>query len=347
MPQPLHTSLGSPRFVCLCAANFLVHLSLFAVLPQWVWMATRSEGTAAAWLLPMFFLGMALPGAAGARMLERYSRKGVCLRSTAALCAVSLLSLLLMPKGFAVLPLLLLQGAAYGLLQMSLGSTLVNDILPSPLRSRGDAAYAWAGRSAIAIGLLSGTLASKLLPTAQGVGFTLVPAALAFLLVAQTQIPVKAPVRTPLFSLDRFFLPSLAPFFLTLAAAPAALGCYAAADTTAEAYALLAAGQLAAIPFTRLLGKTRHAAAMLAGAGYLLLGASAVVFFQAGSAASHGCALSAIFCGAGAATLSHAHLIYMLRRADHCQRGTVQNSYLLFWWLSFAAGFALTLWHAA
>ncbi len=343
MQQQLHTTLGSPRFVCLCAANFLVHLSLFAVLPQWVWMATRSDGSAAAWLMPAFFFGMALPGAAGARMLERYSRKGVCLRSTAALCGVSLLSLLLSPKGFAVLPLLLLQGAAYGLLQMSLGSTLVNDILPSPLRSRGDAAYAWAGRSAIAIGLLAGTLASKLLPTAHGVGLTLVPAALAFLLVAQTQIPVKAPVRTPLLSLDRFFLPSLAPFFLTLAAAPVALGYYAAADTTAEAYALLAAGQLAAIPVTRLFGKTRRAAAVLACAGYALLAASAVLFFQTGNTAGYGCGLSALLCGAGAASVSHAHLIYMLRRADHCQRGTVQNSYLLFWWLSFAASFSLSL----
>ncbi len=341
MSQPLHSTLGSPRFVCLCAASCLMHLSLFALLPQWVWMA--GHGSAAAACVPLaFFAGMVLPGPAAASTLERHSRKTVCLRSIAVLCAVPLLALLLLPAGAAVLPLVLLQGVAYGLMQISLGSTLVNDILPSSLRGRGDSAYAWAGRAAVAAGLLAGTLESKLLPTPQAVGFTLIPAIAALLLVAQTQIPVKAPVHMPRLSLDRFLLPSRLPLLLSFAAAPATIGAFAAADdTTAAMYALLFLGTLAAVPATRLALRKRWGLYATLAVGYAALAAGWTLALTDNTCEGTHYGAAALLCGAGAAAVSHAHLIYMLQHADHCQRGTAQNTYTLMWWLAFSAVFAL------
>lgn len=105
----------------------------------------------------------------------------------------------------SLLAIQLLQGVAYGVSQTALGTTLVNDTLLSRQRNKGDIIYGWAGRIGIPLGLFLGYGLSLGLPVPQAYFWALIPCALSFVLVAQTVVPIKAPVKVPLLTFDRFF----------------------------------------------------------------------------------------------------------------------------------------------
>ena len=339
MPSTSHSRLNGPRFIKLCVANWLLYLYVFSMpaLLDAGFMQSGAGHAPTGWAVCAFALGMVLPGPLGAWLMEQRSRKGVFLRS--------MLLLGLLPTwGYANLPLPLwgivlhgLQGVAFGMAQTALGTTLVNDLLPSSQRSQGDARYAWAGRLGIPMGLVCGLLLAHIAPLPAAFWWALLPCALSFLLVAQTSIPVKAPVRVPLFTLDRFFWPGSWRLSLTLFAAPWLLGRLVGT----EGYGLLpccaiAAGTLTAFILQRLLCSTLSHTLSVSLCYILLLPALLCTTSDSEAQLLAG----SFLIGFGVSEVSSRHLSCWVKQAEHCQRGTAQNTYILSWRISFALGFA-------
>lgn len=339
MDSSVRNGLQGARFRCLCAANFFLHLYVYLLIPL---LSARlgqfGAGVApVAWAVAAFALGMALPGPFAARLMERRSRKSVCLGAVAVLgfCATPAYVRAAAPVHFVLL--YGLQGVAFGLAQTALGTTLVNDVLPSRERDRGDVCYAWAGRVGIPLGVMLGLLLVRFVPMPQAWWWTLLPCTFAFLLVGQTPVPLKAPVSVPWVTWDRFLLPHTLPLSFTLFAAPFVLGGLVAAQGI-KGMTCLAAGCAAACLF-RMEDRLRagRRAALAVGYTLLLLG-------LAGMAFSDGMGwgwLPLFFAGWGVASVSAAHLKHWLVLSDHCQRGTAQNTYMLSWRAGFACGFCV------
>lgn len=337
-----HSRLQGSRFLCLCCSNWFLNVFIWALVPL---MAARTGtvplyGRGVSFSVLLFAVMMFVPGPCCAWLLEWRSRKTVYLKSLLVMAVLALLGLAGGP-GYQVVAFAL-AGLGYGVAQTALGSTLVNDVLTSPYRNKGDIVYAWAGRLGLPAGLALGTFLPRLMALGHAWLCAFVACAVAFILVAQTPVPVKAPVRMPLFTCDRFILPRTLPLVLSLCSASFVLGvAVARAGTDLRALACLGGGFLAA--FLVQLCVRRHVSQLLAMAmGYalVLLGLASSLMPGLPCQADVAHALLAT----GAATVISRHLIDWVTQASHCQRGTAQHTCLLFSHLTFGAGFMAAVW---
>lgn len=339
MSTQVHNRLSSSRFINMCAANWFLHIFIFAIVPLLAVQVENLGGTPewTGYAVLAFAIGMVLPGPFGAHLMERRSRKEVFLK--AAIVAGPVVTLLGYMTGVysleSIVVLQLLQGMAFGVAQTALGTTLVNDILLSKQRNRGDIIYGWAGRLGIPLGLFFGYILLQTMTVDLAFWWTLVPCALAFLLVAQTTVPVKAPVKVPLMTLDRFFLPSSMHLGLSMFAAPWVFGRMAGLMSGAWPCLCLAFGVLAAF-LMQLFVRRRMGQRGIVSFAYLLI-LVALYMLSVNSFAIVSVAYGMLGLGVGA--VSSRHLMDWVTTAQHCQRGTAQNTYILTWRMAFSLGF--------
>ncbi len=209
MSTQIHYGLTGSRFINMCVANWFLHIYVYAIIPLLTCQVMRM-GQSEMWVgfgVLAFAVGMVLLGPFGAHLMERRSRKAIYLKALIVLGPLATVGYIYAADVRLLLGMQLLQGIAYGVSQTALGTTLVNDILLSRHRNKGDIIYGWAGRIGIPLGLFFGYGLSLALPMQQAYFWTLVPCALSFVLVAQTVVPIKAPVKVPILTFDRFFLP--------------------------------------------------------------------------------------------------------------------------------------------
>lgn len=346
MSTQVHNGLTGSRFINMCVANWFLHIYVFSIIPLLACQLS-ALGLATEWLgwgALAFALGMVLPGPFGAHMMERRSRKVIYLKALILLGPLATLGYVMNTNVYLLTALQLLQGAAYGASQTALGTTLVNDILLSKQRNKGDIIYGWAGRIGIPLGLFLGYLLSLSMPIKQAYWWALIPCAISFVLVAQTVVPVKAPVKVPLVTLDRFFLPESIPLGLSMFAAPWTLGRLAGGFPNnnswmlESAYLSLSLGVLLAFLF-QLLIRRKVGQRALVTLGYLLI-VVGILFINLPNCIIGNIGDLALGCGIGA--VSSRHLMDWVTQSVHCQRGTAQNTYILCWRWSFSLGLLCT-----
>lgn len=288
------------------------------------------------WAVLAFATGMFLPGPFGAYLMERCSRKRVALWSVFAMGFLALPVKYLQGWPACLVILYGLQGACFGLAQTALGSTLVNDVLLSKDRDRGDILYAWAGRLGIPLGLLAGMWMPAFSDVSQFSLFVLVPCVLAFLLIGQTSVPLKAPVPVPIASLDRFLLPRSLYLSLSLFAAPFVFGYMVARGGAVDALLfVIGFAAVYALQIFVCLPMGQRASISL-GYSFIILGLA--VISSHAPYLFHG--LSLFLIGSGVSVVSSRHLLQWIKLAEHCQRGTAQSTYMLSWRVAFSVGFA-------
>lgn len=337
MSTQRHKGILSSRFLTLCAANWFLHIYIYAMIPLAAVHTLHLGGTLlhTAWGVLAFSAGMFLPGPFGAHLMERRVRKSVFLKALLVLGPAVSVGYAFTTIKEVFLALQLVQGMAFGVAQTALGATLVNDVLHSSQRNRGDLLYGWAGRIGVPLGLFAGYVATFLVPFPDVFWWLLIPCALSFVLVAQTEIPVKAPVKVPLLTLDRFFLPKSLPLGLSLLAAPWAIGRMAGSQPDVTAFLALAAG-VAAACLVQYFVRHRVGQRTIVAQAYALIVAAMLLLSLVPSPLAS--LIAYALAGMGAGGVSSRHLMDWVCTSRHCQRGTAQNTYLLLWRLSFALG---------
>lgn len=340
MSTQVTSQLTSSRFANMCAANWFLHLYVFSMIPL-LYVQSRqlgADGTVVVWAVAAFAIGMVLPGPFGAHLMERRSRKQVFLKAMVAIGLLPTFGYVNVCNPEWIVVLHGFQGMAFGVAQTALGTTLVNDLLLSKERNAGDIIYAWAGRLGIPLGLALGFVLLQLFTLAHAYWWALAACGMAFLLVAQTPVPLKAPVKVPLLTCDRFFIPKSFPLVITMFAAPWAMGRVVGAGVDVTGCVCLTAGTLITF-LTHLLVRHRVGQNGAVSVGYTIL---MVAFALIGAPGLYTTYAAYVLLGIGMGTVSSRHLIGWLTSAEHCQRGTAQNTYMISWRMAFTLGFVFS-----
>lgn len=325
-------SMWTRDFTFLVMSNFFLYVAIYIllpVLPLWFHEGWGASYTDAAAVTASFALGMWIPGLVNNYLVDTFRRKNVCMISMILLAV----SVAMMPGAenlWVMLILRLIQGAFFQLVVMSTGATLVIDLAPSFHRDSSGSAFGWASK----LGMSFGVLVSLLMLTYLDldgeyyVNLSLILLSISLLMILPLKVKFHAPLDSPLLSLDRFFLPSAILRGIILALGAFILGALLAHVAEPWFFAAILIGVLAglALSFSPLQYRGRPLMAALGdfmlvvGLVFLLTPYNILTYF-----------LGSFLVSAGVSITSDVVCYCMASEADHCERGTANNTGRLFW----------------
>ena len=139
-------------------ANLLLSMAvtmLIPTLPIWLKETARLDNQQVGLVMGSFALGLFLPGAFCSYLVQQYRRNMVFLICVLLLAVTMTLPFFKLPALHVfslVLVWRILQGAAFGLAQMVLSSTLIIDTCESHQRTEANHSATWFGRFALSLG---------------------------------------------------------------------------------------------------------------------------------------------------------------------------------------------------
>ena len=298
-----------------------------------------------------FALGLYLLGAQCSWLVQRFRRNVVCMWAIVAMAVnVLLLGYFSLMASF---PIILLHrfclGAAFGLAQMVLSSTLIIDTCESHQRTEANYGAAWFSRFALSLGPVAG-LAVALLPADN----YLMPlkchlslmtpilfvsgivALISVLLISRVTFPFRTPEEgVSVASLDRFFLPSSLVLFLNLLLISTVVGLTLSLSLSLSFYALMMGGFLLALLAQRFVFSNAELKSEVITGLILLLAALLVLLVYPFSL------VPPLLMGTSVGVISSRFLLFFVKLSRHCQRGTSQSTYFLGWETGLALGLGL------
>ena len=341
---PVHIKLWHREFWWMAIANLLLMMSVYMlvpVLPPYL----AEEGYDAfqvASVMGVYGAGVFALGGFCSYLVQRHRRNHVC---QYAIVGVALSAALLYYVEFVlgmrmdywmVLGTRFLQGAFLGLAQMTLASTLVIDTCESFQRTEANHTAAWFSRFALSLGPVASLLVSKWV----GYGWVLLSscgvALAACVMIALVKFPFKAPSDTMrVFSLDRYFLPQGTPLFINLLLITTIVGILFSLEHTATFYAMLMVGFVMALLAERYAFANADLKSEVVSGLIMIAAAVLIMYSHRETAISY---VSPAMIGFGIGVIGSRFLLFFIKLAKHCQRGTSQSSFFLAWELGVSLG---------
>lgn len=346
---PVHVKLWHKDFWLMAVANLLLTVAVYIQIPLLpIWMikdAGFSPGVVAV-SLGIFGLGVFSLGFFCSYLVQKYRRNLVCIRSIWVLvicfCALYYIQrgYVFQIEGYILIPVLrFIQGAAFGLAQMVLSSTLIIDTCESFQRTEANHSSAWFSRLALSVGPLISIL---LMPMLSVSTITLISAVLCLLstfLILSVKFPFRAPEDVICkVSLDRFFLPQGKWLFLNLSLVAVVVGLFLSAEHTSTFYAMLMAGFILAMLSQRFVFVNAELKSEVV-TGILLMMAACLMYFSGDRNAIN--LISPTLLGCGIGIIGARFLLFFLKLSLHCQRGTSQSTFFLSWEFGISLGIFL------
>ena len=340
MDSPVHIRLWHKDFWLLVIANMLLTTSitmLIPTLPHWLLCVEGLSSAETGVAMAAFAVGLFLPGAFCSYLVQRYRRNMVCVWSVIVLALTHLAPFYLPARSVEIISALrLLQGAAFGLAQMILTSTLIIDTCESFQRTEANHSSSWFGRFALSIGPMAGLLMVQRLHFEAVTWLAAACCLLSVVLVLMVRFPFRVPVNSlHVFSCDRFFLVSGWPLFLNLTLVTVALGLLLSCPLSEHFYGMLMIGFLLALLAQRFIFREAELKSEVV-TGLLLIIAALLIVLR--SVASPLCSP---FLGMGIGIVGARFLLFFIKLSRHCQRGTAQSTFMLAWESGLALGLGL------
>ena len=341
---PVHISLWHADFWILAIANLLITMSVYMlipILPIWMLGTAGLSQQAAGTVMGVYGIGLFLLGGFCNWLVQRYRRNRVCLWAIA-LVFLSLLGCWLVERELQqswlqyrlLLFLRIVLGAAFGLVQMILSSTLIIDKSESFQRTEANHASAWFGRFALSLGPMLGIVFAR-------TSFSPLFASAALALVAYLLLAtVKFPFRTPddgvkKISGDRFFLPDAKWLFLNLFLICLSVGILMSTQFTAMFYAMVMVGFAIALLAERFAFVDADLKSQVVAGSILIAAALMMILTRKQMVVNY---ISPVFVGLGIGLIGSRFLLFFIKLSKHCQRGTAVSTYMLGWESGLAAG---------
>ena len=347
----VHIRLWQYEFWLLAISEFLLSMStcmLLPTLPRWLMADQNLTCTEAGLVMGVYGVGLFSLGAFVSFLIQYYRRNLVCIVSMAVLAALMLVLYYLdsLRYQFADWSLLLLlrfaMGAAFGLSQMVLCSTLIIDTCESFQRTEANYASAWFGRLALAIGPVAGLLLLRY----ADYGTVFLTAAACSVASMVLVLMVKFPFRSPedditLASLDRFFLPHGFPLMLNMLLITLAFGLLLSLPLSELFFAMILAGLLLAILCWHFVFRDAELKSEVV-SGLFLIGAALLMLITRSTMPVVGYA-APLFIGLGMGLIGSRFLLFFIKLSRHCKRGTSQSTFMLGWESGISVGLGLGL----
>ena len=341
---PVHISLWHADFWILAIANLLITMSVYMltpILPIWMLGTAGLSQQAVGTVMGVYGIGLFLLGGFCNWLVQRYRRNRVCLWAIA-LVFLSLLGCWLVERELQqswlqyrlLLFLRIVLGAAFGLVQMILSSTLIIDKSESFQRTEANHASAWFGRFALSLGPMLGIVFAR-------TSFSPLFASAALALVAYLLLAtVKFPFRTPddgvkKISGDRFFLPDAKWLFLNLFLICLSVGILMSTQYTAMFFAMVMVGFAIALLAERFAFVDADLKSQVVAGSILIAAALMMILTRKQMVVNY---ISPVFVGLGIGLIGSRFLLFFIKLSKHCQRGTAVSTYMLGWESGLAAG---------
>lgn len=332
-------------------SNLLVQTSvymLYPIMPSWLVTRCGCESWLSGVLTAVFGLGIIIMGPFYGYLVDHYRRKTVCWMSFLGMAIAVLISFntksLIIAVGCRII-----QGALFGLSQMALGSCLVIDLSDSARRTEANATFAWFGRLGLALGPFIGILISAQYDTIINLYISALLIFIGAILVQCINVPFRAPLNPPICSFDRFWMPQGTPIVINLIPLTILLGIilskyYSINQILLFGYMLI--GFSTTIMFDRLHKSIYHKIdLLLIGMIWIL---AVVVCFNIFNiekvsipAINIILPMSGVIVGTSFGICLSVFLLKFISVADHCQRGTANNTFKVCCELGISIGFGL------
>ena len=339
---PVNSCFWHRSFGLLATANFFLTISVYMLVPSLSeWLLEHFSHFQVGLIMGSYGLGLFLLGPYCSFLVQHFRRNQVCV--FAIFLMALLTSLIYFCKEnysdwqvdvFVLVIIRLLYGAAFGVAQMVLCSTLVIDSCESCHRTRANYILSWFGRVGVAAGPLLVLLLGRWLELDIFLLIALVTCC-SLLLIMMVRFPFRAPESTKLrASLDRFFLTESWPLFVNMVLITILVGMMLALVHSLIFYVMMMCGFLLAIIIEQWLLSCKVRCGILVG--------MAMVFVSLLSMWSGHLWLNIYIVplcfGVGIGIISSGFLLSFVRLSDHCQRGTSQSTFFLSWELGVSAG---------
>lgn len=336
---PVHVKLWHRDFWLMAVADLLITAAMYMQIPLlfgWLMTSTGCSPMQAAAGVGVSGLGIFVLGCFCSYLVQRYRRNMVCIVSVlvmaACLYVLSWLdgsSRLASYGATAVIAVRFVQGAAFGLGQMVLSSTLIIDTCESFQRTEANHSAAWFSRLALSFGPM---LALTLAPLA-GFGTTMLVAAalcvLSVIFIFSVKFPFKAPEEVVRHvSADRFFLPRGKWLFVNLLLVTSVVGLIMSADHDVMFYLMMFAGFILALLAGIFVFVNADLKSEVTTGIILMLAALLLMLYGDGSAAR---LVPPVLIGCGVGIMGARFLLFFIKLSPHCRRGTSQSTFFLAW----------------
>ncbi len=342
---PVHIKLWHRDFWLLLLADLLLTMSVYVVLPvlpQWLMLVQRFTPEETGISMGAFGLGLYLLGSQCSWLVQRFRRNQVCMWAVLIMALdMSLLwyidGLRSQFAGFWIIVLhRLVLGAAFGLAQMVLSSTLIIDTCESYQRTEANHSAAWFARFALSLGPLAGLLTFAYLGFDRVVLASMGCALLAVFFIRNVTFPFRAPEEgVHVASLDRFLLPHGHVLFFNLLLVSLVMGLLLSLPLTPLFYGLMMAGFLLALLAQRFVFRDAELKSEVMSGLILLVAALFILLAYANSP------VAPVLVGLGMGIVSARFLLFFIKLSRHCKRGTSQSTFFLGWETGLALGLAM------
>lgn len=347
---PVHIKLWHKDFWLMAIANFLLAMTVYMLVPSmpvWLMQVQGLSYLNAGIAMGAFGLGLFALGAFVSYMVQHYRRNMVCIFAVlaealllSALYYIDVLHLRLSEPAIVYVQRFA-QGAAFGLAQMVLTSTLIIDTSESFQRTEANHSAAWFSRFALSMGPLAGLLIYKIGGFQEVMLAAIACAVAVVVLVFLVNFPFRAPQDDiPTVSLDRFFLPHGFPLFVNLQLVTLALGIVLSVVLVEQFYSMVMVGFAAAILAQRFVFRNAELKSEVV-TGLILMGVALLMMITRDLPIVM--LAAPMFIGTGVGLIGSRFLLFFIKLSRHCQRGTSQSTFLLGWESGIAWGVGLGL----
>lgn len=322
--------LWRPVFWSLLLANLFASMAMYMLLsiePIIIGKHFHENLAISGTVVSIFGIGIFTWGPMANYWLDHRSRKSICLRALLFMLLFTLCTLFDLPEWIYIVARFC-QGSAFGLFQIAMGSTLLIDLTQTSLRTRAAHVYYWFSRFALSLGPASALCLSLFYETRYVIWFSALCSFIAFLLVLQLKVPFRTPLDPKKFSTDRFWMKKAKPLFFTMLPTTFAMGLLLFMNLSITFFTMMMTGMLIALLLHELFFKGKDSLTEV------LLGSTLLAIVFCGNlteAFSIDHMLSGILAGAGISLITSRYLLYFIRVAEHCERGTGQSTYMLGW----------------
>ena len=343
--KPVHIKLWHRDFWLLSFASLLLTVAVYVlipVMPKWLMDVEHFTPAQTGRAMGVFGLGLYVFGALCSWLVQQYRRNVVCMWAIIFVALdVALLWYMDAQRTISVdFTIVMLQrfllGAAFGLAQMVLASTLIIDTCESFQRTEANHSVSWFTRFALSLGPLAGLLLYECYGF-NGVMLASVGCAVgAFLLVKLVAFPFRTPEEgVHVASLDRFYLPHGTVLFVNFLLVSTVVCLLLSRPMQPISYALMMGGFLLALLAQRFVFRDAELKSEII-SGLLLMVAALLILLVAPQSP-----ISPVLIGLSVGVIGARYLLFFIKLSRHCQRGTSQSTYFLGWETGLALGLAL------
>lgn len=342
---PVHIRLWHRDFWLMAIANLLLTVAVYAlipVMPRWLMQTENLTLQETGMIMGAFGVGIFLFGCFTSYLVQRFRRNIACVWAILLMTALLgwLYYLDLQKSQFFGFQILLVQrlalGAAFGVAQMILSSTLIIDTCESFQRTEANHSASWFSRFALSIGPLTGLIVDRLAGFSNVLLVTIGCSLAAIIFILLVHFPFRTPEENVrVVSLDRFFLPQGWPLTINLIIVTFIMGLLLSTTHSELFYGMVMVGFMAALVAQRFVFRDADIESEVITGLVLISVALLMMLTRQQTIVSFA---APMFIGFGLGIIGSRFLLFFIKLSRHCQRGTAQSTFFLAWECGLALG---------